>query len=178
LVPRPRVLALDVGVLLQRADRVCSVTLGLVCGREIAVPLRAVRMLCDLLLRLRDRRPAVVEDVQAAEELVETARPGADAEERERDGEEDCEDDVGELRLPPQPHEEELLIGVAAAGMAASRALAPRCGLRLCTSLCLFRLDCCARHRPLRVAPLAGWAGVARRGWRARSRPRRAPRAG
>src|SRR3954469_11076671 len=114
LVPGGDVLRLLDRVLLQRRDRVRRVVLALVRGREVAVALRFVRVLLDLLLRLRDRRAAAREDVQAGEELVEAAvRAGADAEEGEGDTEEDCEDEIHGLRLAPHPDEEELLIRVA-----------------------------------------------------------------
>src|SRR3954469_17931535 len=68
LGPRLRVLALDVRVLLQRADRAVRVALGLVRRREVAIPLRLARRLRDLFLRLRDgRAAAVAEDVDVVE---------------------------------------------------------------------------------------------------------------
>src|SRR5262249_15725140 len=113
-------------------------------------------MLLDLLLRLRDRGAAVREDVQPGEELVEAAfRSGADTEEREGQREEQGEQDVDELRLAPQAHEEELLIRVAARCVAAATRRAP---LRSCLRRLLLRLllglDRRACHGALRV-PLA-----------------------
>src|SRR5439155_23060061 len=105
LAPRLRVLGLDPRVRLESGDRGVRVALRLVRGRELAIARRGVRMLLDVLLRLRDGvAAAAAEDVEVREELVETARAGADAEEGEREGEEGGEQDGHELRPAPPLH--------------------------------------------------------------------------
>src|SRR5581483_8032707 len=144
------------------------------------------RVLGQLLLRRRDGRPAVAEQVEIVEELREPARAGADTEERERRGEEHGEDEIHRLRPPPHADEEELLVRVTAAGMLPPPARL-RLGRGLCLRLlCLLRLDRRACHQRLRVPrprPLAmgpaeprpARAVFARRARTARSSPRRAP---
>src|SRR5204863_168683 len=56
LAPRLHVLGLQLGVLLQRRDGLVRLSVGLVRGGEVAVGLRALRILLNLLLRLRDGR--------------------------------------------------------------------------------------------------------------------------
>src|SRR5262249_19585967 len=65
--------------------------------------------------------------------------------------EDDCEHGVHPLLVAPQPHEEKLLIRVAAAAMSSPAAGARLGRLRLCLCL-LLRLDCCSGHQPPRVA--------------------------
>src|SRR4051794_16026829 len=185
LAPHLRVLGPQVGVLLERRDRVRRVALRLVGGREIAEGLGIRRMLLHFLQRLRDGVAASAEDVEAAEELVEPAvRAGADAEERERHSEEDGEHEIRGLRAPAHAREEELLVRVAAGSVAL-----PPAGLRLPSLLLdvlgLLRPDCSTCHRWLRVATenrkcrrrTAAWHRADRGSPRARSTPRRAPRA-
>src|SRR6478672_6622035 len=65
LVPRGGVLLLQARVRLERADRPRRVGAALVGGGEVAEALRVRGMVLDLLLRLRDRGAAVMEDVEA-----------------------------------------------------------------------------------------------------------------
>src|SRR5581483_11819985 len=82
---RLRVLLLDARVRLERGDGTVGVALRLVRRREVAVALRLVRVLLDVLLRLRDGGAAAAEDVEVREELIEAVRARADAEEGEGD---------------------------------------------------------------------------------------------
>src|SRR5262245_61242902 len=176
--PRRGVLLLDRRQLLERVDGAGGVALRLVRRRELPVRLRVVRMLLDVLLRGRDRRAVLLEDVEVAEQLVEAAvRARADAEEREGDGEDDGEHDVHRLRAPAHPDEEELLVRVAAGGVLAA-APGPRLRRSLSLLLLLLRLDRCARHFRPQSSGRQAFPEARRHGARTRSPARSMPRRG
>src|SRR5262249_10958018 len=135
-------------VLLERRDRLVVLTLLLEGRGEVAVRLRAVRVLRDLLLRIRDRhsRRAAAEGVDAVEEILEAVGARPDGEEREREGEDDCEERECPLRLTADAGEEEVLLGGAQLATAGALAGLARSRLR---ALAAFRCSSCHSVPPL-----------------------------
>src|SRR5262249_46010518 len=123
----------------------------LVCGGEVEVSLRGIRL--DLVRSLGDRAAAAAAE-DAGPERAQSAATGtrADAHEDEAQPEDDRKHGVHPLLVAPQPDEEKLLVGVAAAAMSSSAAGARLRRLRRLRLLLLLRLDCCSGHQPPRVA--------------------------
>jgi len=111
LLQRARVLGAQRGVAREGGDRVRRAVLLLVRGGEVAPVGGVLRVLVDLVLEVRDRwAAAAVRVEEVLQRARDTARAGADTQEREGGGEADRQEDVDPLRVVPEPREEQLLL--------------------------------------------------------------------
>ena len=147
---RGGVLRPQLGVGLERGDRLVVPVLRLERGREVVEALRLLRMLRHGLLQLGDRSAAAGAAAEEREPVVEDVadpgRAGADSERDEADREHDRERDEHPLRVGAQAREEESVVGVYL-GDAATGPLAVA-SIRL-RALVALRFSSCHRNPPL-----------------------------
>src|SRR5207247_3096958 len=118
-----------------------AMALLFVGGGEVAIPLGGI--LLDLVLGLGDGASAATAEDAVVELLQAAAVTGADPEAHEAQPEDDRQEGVQPLLVPPEADEEELLVRVAAAAVPPPPARARLGRLRLRLRCLLLRLDRC-----------------------------------
>ena len=144
---RVGVLRLQRRVALECRDRVGGLVLLLEGGRERAPVGRVARIGVRLLLKVRDVRAArAARAEEVLQRIADTRSAGADAEQRERGRECDCQPDVDPLGVVSQAREEQLVLPLGR--LLAARRLRRRCyrccgaSIRPRAALAVLRTSC------------------------------------